>query len=100
MEGVMMETIAVGVAYALMGAAGGLIRTVITGKGIIPLPRVEEKVGGSRHLNLGFLAPMAIGALAGYLAPAALGVDSVVSAIAGYAGSDFLENLIERSLKG
>ena len=95
-----MEIVAAGVIYALTGAAGGFIRAVITGKGVIPLPRVERAPGGSPHLNLGFLAPMAIGALAGYLAPAALGVDSVVSAMAGYAGSDFLENLIERRLKG
>lgn len=96
----MIALLGPGVVYALMGAAGGFVRTVITGKGIIPLPRIEHPTEGSPHLNLGFLAPMAIGALAGYLAPAALGVDSVVSAMAGYAGSDFLENLIERRLKG
>ena len=94
-----VDFLSAGILYALTGAGGGLIRTVVTGKGIIVLPRVHEKPGGSRHLNLGFLAPMAIGALAGYLAPTALGVDGIVAAMAGYAGTDFLENLVERRLK-
>jgi len=89
---------AAGLFYAFMGAAGGLVRAVVTGKGVIALPRVEE-VQGSKHLNLGFLAPLIIGAVAGYLAPSALGINGVVAALAGYTGTDFIENLIERRLK-
>lgn len=83
--------------WILAGAAGGVIRTIVTGKGIVPLPFVKTVAEGSRHLNLGILAPMFIGALAGYLTSNSLGVDGAVAAIAGYAGSDFLENLVERN---
>jgi len=84
--------------FALAGAAGGFIRAIITGKGLIAVPKVQV-VRGSRHLNLGIIAPILIGAFAGWLAPATLGVNSVVAAIAGYSGSDFIENIIERRLK-
>ena len=82
--------------YAAAGAAGGFIRCLVTGKGHIVLPKIQAIEGGSRHLNLGFIAPVAIGAFAGWLAPAALGINSFVSGIAGYAGADFVENVVER----
>lgn len=91
------EMVAPGLVYALMRAIGGFVRLLVTGKGVIPLPQLQQ-VAGSRHLNLGFLTPAAIGALAGYLTAGSLGVDSVVAAIAGYSFSDGLENLIERWL--
>lgn len=85
--------------YALCGAAGGIVRTLITGKGIVILPRIIRLEGASPHLDLGCLAPAIIGAFAGVIAPAALGINGIVSACAGYAGADFVENLIERTLK-
>ena len=94
-----MEILLAGALYAFMGAVGGLARVVVTGKGIIAIPRIERPADGSPHLNLGILAPLFIGAVAGYLSQASLGVDGVVSALAGYAGSDGIENLIERRLK-
>ena len=94
-----MEVLLAGLVYAFMGAVGGLARVVVTGKGIIAIPRVVRIADGSPHLNLGILAPLFIGAVAGYLSQETLRVDGVVSAIAGYSGSDFLENLIERRLK-
>jgi len=81
--------------YIIIGAIAGLVRAVITGKGLIPLPRVVSKKG-HKFINLGFAAPMVIGAVAGWLAPAALGVNTIVSFIAAYAGSDFIENIVER----
>jgi len=84
--------------FAIAGLVGGLIRAIITGKGLIALPRIEKK-DEARYLNLGVLAPMAIGAFARWLAPYALGVDAVVAALAGYDGADFIENAIERVLK-
>ena len=82
----------------LAGVGGGVVRAIITGKGIITLPSIHKVAGGSSHLNLGIIAPMAIGALAGYVAPYSLGVDGVVAALAGYAGTDLIENMVERTL--
>lgn len=84
--------------YALLGAFGGFIRCLITGKGIIALPKIKEQQG-SKYINLGIVAPLLIGAFAGWLAPAHLGVNGVVAAIAGYAGSDVIENIAERIIK-
>ena len=84
--------------YALLGAFGAFIRCLITGKGIIALPKIKEQQG-SKYINLGIVAPLFIGAFAGWLAPAHLGVNSVVAAIAGYAGTDFIENIVERVAK-
>jgi len=86
------------VMFAIAGLIGGLIRAIVTGKGLIALPRIQSR-DRARYLNLGVLAPMAIGAFAGWLAPHALGVDAVVAALAGYSGTDFIENLIERGKK-
>jgi len=84
--------------YALAGGVAGFIRAIITGKGLILLPKIQV-VRGSRHLNLGFLTPILIGAFAGFLAPQAVGVNSFIAALAGYSGTDFIEDLIERRLK-
>ena len=84
--------------WLVAGAIGGLIRAIITGKGIVLLPRIHVITGGSRHLNLGIVAPILIGAAAGFLTSNSLGVDGVVAFIAGYAGSDMLENLVERNM--
>lgn len=84
---------------AVAGAVGGLTRLLISGKGRIPLPRVYDLPGHSRHLNLGFLLPVVLGMIAGALVNKALHIDGMVSFMAGYAGSDFIENAIERRLK-
>lgn len=84
---------------ALAGGLGGLTRLLVSGKGILPLPRIEQVSGGSPHLNLGFLAPIIIGAIAGALTNQALHVDGIVAFISGWAGADGVENAIERLLK-
>jgi len=86
------------VLFALSGFFAGIVRAIVTGKGRILLPS-REKFNEHEYLNLGFLAPAIIGALAGFIAPYSLGVDLVVSALAGYVGVDFIENVIERVLK-
>jgi len=86
------------VLFAVLGGVGGLIRAIITGKGLIMLPKVEEK-NRHRFLNLGVLAPIIIGAFAGWLAPHSLGVDSVIAGLAGYVGADFIENLVETKIR-
>ena len=83
--------------FALIGGFAGFVRSVITGKGLIALPKVETK-GTHKFLNLGFIAPIIIGCFAGWLAPYHLGVDSAVAGLAGYCGSDIIENLIESVL--
>jgi len=82
------------VIFAIAGALGGLVRQVITGEGILPLPKVSEG-----KLDLGFTSALIIGAFAGWLAPYSLGVDSVIAGLAGYAGQDAIENILERVLK-
>mgnify|MGYP001576969767 CR=1 FL=1 len=82
--------------YLASGLLGGLARAMVTGKGIIALPALQKVEGGSVHLNLGVLAPMFLGAIAGLVAPWALGINGIVSVLSGYSGSDFLENLVER----
>ena len=82
--------------YLLGGGFGGFTRSVVTGKGFITLPQVVHVNGGSPHLNLGFLAPIVVGALAGLIAPYTIGINGIVSVISGYAGTDMVENLIER----
>jgi len=84
--------------YIIIGAIAGLVRAVITGKGLIPLPRVVSKKG-HKFINLGILSPIVIGAVAGWLAPATLGINGVVAFIAAYAGADFIENVVERIKK-
>ena len=83
--------------WLVAGAIGGLFRAIIGGKGILLLPRIHTVVGGSRHLNLGVVAPILIGAAAGFIAPYSLKVDGIVAFMAGYMGSDVLENLVERT---
>lgn len=85
--------------YIVAGAFGGLVRLLVTGKGILVLPTVQVVPGGSPHLNLGFLAPMIIGAAAGLVSPYTLGVNGVFSILSGYVGADGIENLIERYLE-
>jgi len=85
------------VIYLIVGAFAGFVRAVVTGKGLIALPQVET-INGKKYLNLGFISAMLIGALAGTLAPYALGVNAVISAMAGYVGEDLIENLIERAM--
>jgi len=84
--------------FAAVGLLFGFVRAIVTGKGLIALPRIETK-NEHKFLNLGVIAPMIIGAAAGWLAPYSLGVDMVVAALAGYTGADFIENLIERAKK-
>jgi hypothetical protein len=79
--------------YALAGGFGGLVRSIITGEGVIALPKVHEG-----RVDLGVLASVIIGVFAGVIAPYSLGVDGVIAALAGYAGADFIENALERKL--
>jgi len=83
--------------FALGGAFGAFVRCLVTGKGLIMLPK-KELLNEHEFINLGFLAPIIIGILAGLIAPHSLGVDAVISVLAGYVGHDFIENVIERSL--
>jgi len=84
--------------FALAGFFAGIVRAIVTGKGRILLPK-KERYNEHEFLNLGFLAPAIIGALAGLFAPYSLGVNTIVAAMAGYVGADFIENVIERALK-
>jgi len=84
---------------AAAGAFGGLVRAIVTGKGLIPLPRVEVK-NQHRFLNLGFITPVIIGVGAGVIAPYTLGVDAAIAFLAGYAGTDFIENALEYKIRG
>ena len=84
--------------YCLVGGLAGFLRCAISEKGLVPLPKIEVK-GTHRFLNLGILFPIMIGAIAGWLAPSTLGMDSIVAFIAGWGGTDLLENIIER-IKG
>ena len=83
--------------YAAIGGIAGFIRSIITGKGLIALPKLETK-GTHKFLNLGFIAPIIIGCFAGWVAPYRLGVDSAVAGLAGYCGADIIENLVESAL--
>jgi len=83
--------------YALIGGIAGLVRTVLSGKGLVALPKMETK-GSHKFLNLGFIAPIIIGCFAGWIVPYRLGVDCAVAALAGYSGADVIENLIETTL--
>jgi len=80
--------------YAICGMVGGLIRAIITGEGILVLPRIHEG-----RVDLGFISALIIGAFAGWIAPYGLGVDSIVAGMAGYCGIDFIENAVERRIK-
>jgi len=82
--------------FAALGGIAGFIRLLLTNKGLIPLPRIVEQ-RGSRFVNLGFLAPVLIGLVAGALAPYALHQDSFIAFVSGYFGSDVIENLVERA---
>jgi len=84
--------------FILAGALAGVVRTVIEGKGVLVLPHVVVR-RGVKMLNLGFLSAAIIGGLAGYVAPYALGVDTLIAALAGFAGSHVIEHLVEKRLK-
>jgi len=86
----MLEIVAV-LVFALAGLFGGFVRAVVTGEGVLILPRVRK-----RRVDLGFLSSVIVGTFAGVIAPYGLGVNAVVAALAGYVGTDFLENLAER----
>jgi len=83
--------------YILIGALAGIVRALVTGKGLLALPKVEE-VNGTKYVNAGFILAAIIGGFAGAIAPYVLGVNCVIAALAGYVGEDFVENAIERAL--
>jgi len=83
--------------YILVGALAGIVRALVTGKGLFPLPKIET-INGTKYVNAGFLFAAIIGAFAGAIAPYVLGVNCVVAALAGYVGEDFIENTVERAL--
>ncbi len=71
-----------------MGTLGGLVRSLI---GI--LKHIEARDGG-RRIRIGYLAlSLLVAAATGALAGALCEGDWRFAAVAGYAGSDFLENL-------
>ena len=80
--------------YAVAGLFGGLCRAIVTGEGSLILPRLHE-----RRLDLGSLSSLIIGAIAGAVAPHAIGVNSVIAFAVGYLGNDVIENLAERALE-
>ncbi len=82
--------------YAACGAAGGLARLLISGKGILILPCVSHGQDGRMQLDIGCLAPLVIGCVAGILSPSVLHINGIVSVISGYVGSDFIENAAEQ----
>jgi len=77
------------------GAFGGLVRTLVEGKGLLVLPHVVTRKG-VKMLNLGFLSSAVIGAAAGLIAPYSLGVDAVIALLAGFVGSHLIEHSAER----
>ncbi len=79
---------------ALLGAVGGFVRALVTGKDIILLPRSGEK-NGVKFLNMGFLSHALIGAFVGYITSQGLGVDGAVAGLAGYSGPDIIEKVAE-----
>jgi len=83
--------------YILIGALAGIVRALVTGKGLLALPKIEE-VNGTLYINSGFLLAAVIGGFAGAIAPYVLGVNCVIAALAGYVGEDFIENAVERTL--
>ena len=80
--------------YAVAGFFGGLVRILVSGEGVLILPKTYQG-----RIDLGFLSSLIIGAIAGSIAPHAIGVNSVIAFFAGYVGNDLLENLAERALK-
>jgi len=82
--------------YAVGGLVGGLVREIVSHKGIIMLPRKDPEMG---TVNLGSLSALIIGAVCGVLAPWSIGVNAFFSILAGYVGQDFIENLVERKVK-
>jgi len=83
--------------YIAIGAIAGVVRAVVTGKGLLMLPKIEE-INGAQYINAGFLVSAIIGGFAGVIAPYILGVNCIVAALAGYVGEDLIENVIERAL--
>lgn len=84
-------------AYAAFGAFGGIVRDLVSHKGVVVLPHYQKD---ERNLKLGFVSTAIIGAAAGILAPWTLGVNAMISLLCGYAGSDFIENLAEKKVRG
>jgi len=83
-------------AYALGGALGGLVRELVSHKGVIVLPRKDPETGA---VSLGFISALIVGAVAGILAPWSIGVNFAFSILGGYVGEDFIENLIETKMR-
>ena len=75
--------------------AEGLSREIVSHKGIIVLPKYDKETG---EVNLGSVSAALIGGFAGAVAPYAFGANLYFSALAGYVGQDFIENLIEKTV--
>ena len=75
--------------YASAGAGAGLIRDIMRTGGLV-LMRKEKMQDGTCILRLGFLAAMILGAAAGVAADH----HWITSALAGWAGPDFLESFV------
>ena len=77
------------IAAVAMGSLGGLVRSLI---GI--LKRIERGNGEGRNIRPGYLvASILVAGATGALAGALCEGDWRLAALAGYAGSDFLDNL-------
>jgi len=86
-----LVTVVEALIFAGAGLFGGFVRAIVTGEGLLVLPKVRRG-----RVDLGFLSSVIVGTFAGLIAPYGLGVNAVVAALAGYAGTDALENLAER----
>lgn len=85
------------IVFSLMaGAFGGLIRSLVSDKGLLLLPAILLNPDGTKSLSLGLVGPILIGAFAGLIAQGT----PIIAALAGYAGTDFIENAVDLFLKG
>jgi hypothetical protein len=79
----------------VMGTLGGLIRSLL---GIL---KYLEAGNGERKIRFGYLAiSLFVAAATGALAGALCEGDWRLAAVAGYAGSDFLDNLYKLKTRG
>jgi hypothetical protein len=82
--------------FLIVGSCAGLLRDLMRTGGLI-LPRVQRMEDGACIVRLGFIAAMICGGAAGVLADH----HWITSAVAGWAGPDFLETALNyKAAKG
>jgi hypothetical protein len=72
--------------HAVQGAIGGLIGILCKGEGILRIPAIRRDEDGW-YIKGGFLAPIAIGAFAGYV----IDRNPALAGLAGFAGKQLLD---------